>query len=211
MNDVTCTGEGYVFKNVIRAPQRVDGITAASIFTTACAYSLRQVTKSTDIVFGLVVTGRSTIPPGLQDVIGPCINIVPVRLSTQKSGDFWKSCELLQAQRAQSQRFETIGIRDIIANCTDWPRDCQEFKCVVQFQDIEENPTANIAGTSVRLDVHHRNVIFVDDVVSIFAIPKGDYWEVTVSAAKQYYTPETIAAISRGVENFCNERTYPSS
>ena len=54
--------------------------TPANIFTAACAIMLRKVSKSDEFVFGRLVSGRAGLPIHMQDIVGPCLNAVPVRI-----------------------------------------------------------------------------------------------------------------------------------
>ncbi|CAA9959245.1 Non-ribosomal peptide synthetase [Pyrenophora teres f. maculata] len=70
-----------VLRTTIRAPNPPLGTTPAMLFTAACAIVLARVAGSqADIVFTRVISIRSGLPAALQEVVGPCINTVPVRV-----------------------------------------------------------------------------------------------------------------------------------
>ncbi|KAF2126670.1 hypothetical protein P153DRAFT_257687, partial [Dothidotthia symphoricarpi CBS 119687] len=52
----------------------------AVVINVAWALVLSELTDNSDIVFGNVTTGRNGSMPGLHEVVGPCVNMVPLRL-----------------------------------------------------------------------------------------------------------------------------------
>ena len=139
---------------VIKCPLRVnaDGITQATVFTAASGIMLAEVTKSEDVVFGRVVSGRQCLPVSHQDIVGPCTNMVPTRIRTN---DDVKPRELLykiQDQYLNSLPFETLGLDDIRDNCTDWPKSVTMFGCCTTYQNFEMRPVSQIEDQRVRLE-----------------------------------------------------------
>lgn len=63
--------------SVTLPPLRGDNSIAA-LTGSAWAILLSLVTDQADVVFGHVVAGREAALPGIQDIIGPCVNIIPV-------------------------------------------------------------------------------------------------------------------------------------
>jgi hypothetical protein len=57
-------------------------MTPATLFIAACACVIAEVTATSDVVFGRLITGRSILEPVLQEVVGPCVNFVPVRVTS---------------------------------------------------------------------------------------------------------------------------------
>ncbi|KAI5360214.1 putative AMP-dependent synthetase/ligase, Condensation domain, phosphopantetheine binding ACP [Septoria linicola] len=59
----------------------ISSYTPSTIFTAACALLLSRLSRSTrEVVFARHATGRSALPTHLQDVVGTCENLVPVRV-----------------------------------------------------------------------------------------------------------------------------------
>lgn len=56
------------------------GVTKASIFETAWALTLGICIDRQDVCFGRVMSGRSVPIPGIDDLIAPCFNTVPIRV-----------------------------------------------------------------------------------------------------------------------------------
>ncbi|MCJ1440884.1 MAG: hypothetical protein MMC23_001370 [Stictis urceolatum] len=96
------------------------GITPASIIRAAWSLTLANIAAKSDVTFGSITSGRNS---GLADadmVVGPCINVIPVRVKMQQG---WTALNLMnhvQAQQTSSMPFESLGFRDIFKHCTDW-------------------------------------------------------------------------------------------
>lgn len=65
------------------------GVSPQVIIQTAWAYLLGVYLHSSDITFGTVVSGRTIPLPGIEEVIGPCISTLPMRV---KLGDKSRNC-----------------------------------------------------------------------------------------------------------------------
>ena len=119
------------------------GITFATILKLAWSLTLSLLSCSTDITFGLVVSGRT---PHCASLIGACLNIVPVRVKLQHTATVLSLLHAIQAQHAASLPFEgPLGSRSIIRECTNWPRHAR-FGSVVQHQNIDEASGAGEVG-----------------------------------------------------------------
>lgn len=99
------------------------GITDATVVKTAWALAQSRVLQGqTDLIFGQLVSGRSG-DPGLAAVVGPCLNLLPVRVSLAGPGSDEPVAALLrrvQDQHAASVDFETLPLSVVAANCTPW-------------------------------------------------------------------------------------------
>jgi aryl carrier-like protein len=112
------------------------GITLASIIKAAWAFILAQLSGTNDVVFGHVVSGRNLFLEGIDQIVGPCINVVPVRVRFQSSTVLDLLC-LVQNQYLEAIPFETMGFRRIVERCTEWPL-WSRFSSVVQHQNLDE-------------------------------------------------------------------------
>ncbi|KAJ5433827.1 AMP-dependent synthetase/ligase [Penicillium cf. griseofulvum] len=133
--------------------------TIATVFTAAWGIALVRVTGLSDVVFGRAVSGR-TLTSATADherIIGPCLNLVPVRLRLSNfdpatpfpTADKSQIIESLQSQFIDSIPHETIGLSEIARQCTDWPQDISEFGSVFYFQNIEQQTSVLVGGQDV--------------------------------------------------------------
>ncbi|VBB81510.1 Putative Nonribosomal peptide synthetase [Podospora comata] len=124
-------------------------ITPASIFDAAWAQTLSAYTNSTSVAFEYVVSGRDEDVPGVFDIVGPLINVLPYHIDHVLSdGDPEQLARL--AQRMQSQRDEdsshtSSNVREVIETELGVKK---LFNTAVNFQ---RRPTA-VETSSLRVD-----------------------------------------------------------
>ncbi|KAE8407815.1 hypothetical protein BDV37DRAFT_279601 [Aspergillus pseudonomiae] len=110
------------------------GITAATVVKAAWALVLAEQTGLHEIVFTQVVSGRSMPITDIQNVVGPCNRILPVRVSIDDSRD--GLLQQIHTQHIDSLPFQGVYLRDIIQHCTSWPADTT-MGSIVLHQNIE--------------------------------------------------------------------------
>ncbi|KFY99001.1 hypothetical protein V500_01494 [Pseudogymnoascus sp. VKM F-4518 (FW-2643)] len=194
-NKASLSGELIKLKQTCPAPRCRNGLTPATLFTALSACALARSTKSSDVVFGLLVSGRSMLPSGLQDVIGPCVNVIPIRVRFTDDGTLDFALKCVEEQRLRGLQFETSQFSDIARHCTDWPGPPKDFGVVVQYQNIEENPTADISGENSRLNIHEREQYTNTPVVGIFAKLVQGFWNLEISASVNFYSQHDMATM----------------
>ncbi|KJX93326.1 hypothetical protein TI39_contig4335g00007 [Zymoseptoria brevis] len=190
---VTSVGESdiHILTRCVPLPRPVVGVTPAFVFAACCVRTLGAIARSDDVVLGMVVTGRSSLPHGLRDVFGPCINTMPLRARADSS----QLPEDLQQQYTDGLPFETLDFDHLLAAATEWEDDLPDFPCTIQYQDIEVRPEVTFNGSSANFRPFAARAVTDRDTVAIFAQPKGGTWEVSVCAATRYYARETVESI----------------
>jgi aryl carrier-like protein len=119
-----------------RSSDQLEQITFANILKAAWAIVLSQATGNQDVVFGSLTSGRNAPIPGVEEIVGACINIVPVRVKIN-GGEFAEVARQVQVQQLKAIPHELANIRDIVASCTNWPS-WTRFSSIVQHQNIDE-------------------------------------------------------------------------
>ncbi|KAI9368786.1 hypothetical protein BJX61DRAFT_546202 [Aspergillus egyptiacus] len=133
----------------------IGSMTVGTLVQAAWALTLAKLSADADVVFGLTVNGRNASIPGVQDTVGPCLNMIPVRVTF---GNKWSGLDLiryLQDQLVASMPYEALGFREIIQRCTDWP--CSTyFSTAVLHQNVDyegqmhlDNQPYRIGGAGV--------------------------------------------------------------
>ncbi|EGD95448.1 nonribosomal peptide synthase [Trichophyton tonsurans CBS 112818] len=150
-------------------------VTHASLFTFACAAALSHITSEPDVVFGRVVSGRAALGADLVDVIGPCLNRVPVRVHCGAGRTRADIIAAVQRQYAEMVSYETVGLSDIVQNCTGWPQNIADFGCWTQYQNVDEKVALELPGAigvSGYAETWHLPVAVA--FLEIFATPTSD-------------------------------------
>lgn len=106
-------------------------ITSATVAKAAWTSTLARIASKSDVVFGHVISGRNGSVPNIENIIGPCLNMVPVRVMYRPD---WTVLDLLrniQDQQISNMPYEALGFREITRHCTDWP-DWTNFSSILQ-------------------------------------------------------------------------------
>lgn len=125
---------------------RPKDITIGSLPTAAWSMVLANRLNKRDVVFGEVVTGRNLGAPSADRIFGPTWQYIPFRVPF-KAG--WTHLDLLnfvQAQHIESAAYESMGLAEIVENCTEWdPKEVTWFDTVVHQAPawVEELPFGN--------------------------------------------------------------------
>jgi NRPS condensation-like uncharacterized protein/aryl carrier-like protein len=126
-------------------------ITTATVIKAAWAYVLSRATSSRDVVFGHTISGRNAAVDGVANMVGPCVNLLPVRvqLPTAADGDdtnrIKRLLDQVQTQQVTNMPHEVLGFRDIVRHCTDWPA-WTYFTTAVQHQNLEPNEAVRVGS-----------------------------------------------------------------
>lgn len=166
-------------------------ITTATVMKAAWAVTLARIAGRSDIVFGHVISGRNSGVSNVEKIIGPCLNMVPVRVVYRPE---WTVLDLLgyiQEQQINNMPYESLGFREITRHCTDWP-DWTNFSSVIQHnQNIpDEDASLLLGGIEFKLGAVASQEDFAD--VSILSTSKsGNQVDVTLTyAPNSTLTPE---------------------
>ncbi|KAB5554579.1 hypothetical protein GE09DRAFT_1203703 [Coniochaeta sp. 2T2.1] len=142
-----------------------DGISTATLFHAACAVALSRTFKQREVIFGRLVTGRTALPGYLQDVVGPTMTEVPVRVvvdaDNRSQSNLAAMAAQLQDQLLEDSRYEAIGMVEIASRCTDWGEDAVDFGWRTSFQQQSDGNDASefkLLGVPSRLAVYQRDM-----------------------------------------------------
>ncbi|KAA8900647.1 hypothetical protein FN846DRAFT_988776, partial [Sphaerosporella brunnea] len=116
-------------------PPSTHGVTFSTILNAAWSLVLAHLLGQPDIVFGTLVSGRSAPIDGIESMIGPCMNILPLRVSLDQTRTNKDLLQYVRAQQSAMIPYETTSFSDIVENCTSWPISTR-FGSVVQHQNI---------------------------------------------------------------------------
>ena len=147
-------------------------ITTATILKAAWTSALAQLSGNSDIVFGNLISGRNVAVEGVESIVGPCLNIIPVRITLDPS---WTALDLLrrvQNQQVASMPFESLGFREIVQNCTNWP-EWTYFPTMVQHQNLtQDSSSLTLDRTKYKVGCLGAQDTLAD--ITVVSTPKGD-------------------------------------
>ncbi|GME46731.1 uncharacterized protein K452DRAFT_303125 [Neofusicoccum parvum] len=137
----------------VQVSQRLEEITLATLLTAAWALVLVRRLRKPDVTFGAVTSGRTVDLANVENVVGPCYQFTPVRVTFEEQ---WIAAELLrfvQRQSAESAAHDFVGFEKIAKQCTQWSAK-DFFDSVVHHQDADEDfDTMPLAQGKCRVDI----------------------------------------------------------
>lgn len=184
------------------AVQKIPGanITTATVIKAAWACTLARIASKSDIIFGHVISGRNS-DIDFANIVGPCLNTVPVRVVYKAN---WTVLDLLgyiQEQQIANMPYESLGFREITRHCTDWPA-WTTFSSVLQHdQNLQsDDATLQLGDAQFKLGAAGTQQDFAD-----FSINSTSNGGDKVSIALTYVPNSTITAdyAQRVFEMFC--------
>jgi amino acid adenylation domain-containing protein len=196
-------------ERVIPAPQLPHDITMASLLSSAWALVLSSITGEEDVVYGHTVAGRNSDIPGIAEIVGPCLNVVPVRVCIQSAETPADLIRSVHEQFASLGEADLAQLDEIIHDCTDWPAG-SKFDITVQHQNIDEHPELCFAGETTKLQWFDKP-FGVARQLYFLSHPQADQLKLTVGGNTHILTVEaahsildvfaaTVAELSRNID-----------
>lgn len=149
----TVLDRGLFLTKEVKATNRPSEITTSNLLTAAWALLLARELHTQDVTFGAVSSGRNIDLANVEEVVGPCYNIIPVRVQLQTT---WTALELLrsvQAQMAESTAYDYLGFRQIAETCALWAPENDFFDSIVHHQDFEDFDSMPFADVTCKVDI----------------------------------------------------------
>ncbi|TGO76172.1 hypothetical protein BELL_0170g00030 [Botrytis elliptica] len=84
-----------------------------AIFQAAYALILASYLGSTDVCFGTVFSGRTIPLAGIEDIIGPCLSTLPIRIDTSIASTLQDLVEELNSINRKHLEHSTLPLREI--------------------------------------------------------------------------------------------------
>ncbi|WP_329214363.1 amino acid adenylation domain-containing protein [Streptomyces sp. NBC_01485] len=97
----------------LTAVARAHRITPGTLLQGSWALLLANRLRSDDVVFGAVVSGRPAELPGVADIVGLCINTVPVRVRVDRTEPLVGLFTRLQDEQARLIEHHHLGLPEI--------------------------------------------------------------------------------------------------
>lgn len=195
------TGETVVLRSAMSLlPPTSESITLATIIKAAWSVVLARFTGRNNIIFGNVISGRNASVAGVEDIVGPCVNLIPVRVDFESR---WAALDLLhriQEQQVAGMPYESLGFRDIIKHCTDWP-DWMHFSTIVQHQNVDPGRQFRLGDNQYTMGSLGTQENLADIVLLSTPLKNGDI-EITLSYCSDSTLPEAFA--ENAFEQLCS-------
>ncbi|KAK1950785.1 CoA-dependent acyltransferase [Colletotrichum sublineola] len=159
------TGVEHVINERSRSPEisldlgLLRGVMPSTVISAAWSAVLMFLTGESDVVHGMVTSGRHNAMEGIDRVVGPCWNVLPVRTRLEVSrADEQEEQTVLgllrQVQRSQqdSLAHELLPFRHMVEKCTTWPP-WTNLSSVINFENVA---IPRIGGTAAPVSARQR-------------------------------------------------------
>lgn len=165
---------------------RTGEYTFATTIKAAWALVLAAKTGSNDVVFGHLVSGRNLPFEDVDQLIGPCLNIVPIRVPIMDLKSHQELLQFVQSQYISSMPHETLGMSRLLEKCTNWPH-WTRFSSIVQHQNVEEIDSMPFINDEVDADIQLHCPEHDSTDVWIISVPKQNEIDVTLSCNEELF------------------------
>lgn len=198
------TGDRLTVKRTISMPDiyRQEGVSAATIFHAACAISFSRRYKQGEVLFGRLVTGRSMLPSALQNVVGPCMTEVPIRIIINPEDTIATVALRLQRQFIEDSLHEAAGMAEIIANCTDWSEEIKDFGWRTAFQ--QEDTDFEFLGIPSSIS-YYESDLPARVRPEIYATPRDGQIELEFEGNSKLISEEAVHEFLEDIETILGE------
>ncbi|KAL4861216.1 hypothetical protein BDV12DRAFT_71464 [Aspergillus spectabilis] len=184
----------------IAQTSRTGNITVGTLVQAAWALTLAKLSADADIVFGLTINGRNASIPGVQDTAGPCLNMIPVRVTFDNK---WTGLDLIrniQDQLVATMPYESLGFREIIQRCTNWPSSTY-FSTAVLHQNVDYEGHMDLDNAQYRVG----GAGVIDNLADLALVSKSvGSNQLSLSLGYSFKGPITEVFASRVLQLVCD-------
>ncbi|KAF3483102.1 uncharacterized protein GIQ15_02426 [Arthroderma uncinatum] len=186
----------------VTLPAPPSGITLASVVKAAWSSVLREVTGDHDVVFGQLVNLRGMDATGIYRVVGPCYNIVPIRLQYQLFSTIQDLLRAAQDQHVQGIPFETAEWFRVVSNSTNWAPDTRPQSLVIH-QNFSTEMDIQMDNLQCKL-ADYISIEPTDMSLDLYSEPRGDRLGLTLVSSAHFIAENDMQAL---LEKLCRTLT----
>lgn len=166
---------------------REEGVTVSTLVQGAWAMLLARYNQAPEQVFGVTVSGRPADLPGVEDAVGPFVNVLPLRLPTTDDASLWPWLRDIRDRHAANDRHNHLSFADIQA-LSSLPPGERIADSMIVFQNFplaaalpvpggEGGPGAGGLAGLLRGIAGHQTTSYA---LTLFVVPSGDGLDVEV-------------------------------
>ncbi|GAA6016635.1 hypothetical protein JCM10207_000129 [Rhodosporidiobolus poonsookiae] len=125
-----------------------NGVTPAIASRLAVSLALASLTANRDVTVGIVRSGRDIDVPGAEDVVGPCVSVLPSRTRWCRNPPSSPSSSLLSFAEAEAsfdrlaRVHQRISLSDLARACGSSDDRSRPFDILVTYQSLAEHDPA---------------------------------------------------------------------
>ncbi|HEX6292585.1 MAG TPA: amino acid adenylation domain-containing protein [Herpetosiphonaceae bacterium] len=178
--------------NGLEALVRQHQLTLNTLIQGTWALLQSRYTGLDDIMFGIILTGRPATLPGIEYMVGPIANVLPVRVRIAPETPLLGWLKELRAQQVEMSQYEYTPLR-AIREWSDVLSDQPLFESYLAFQNL---PTFEIPGTSFKQSNSSRSaetlLAQMEYPMRVDAFPGVDEIGLVMSYYRRYFDSATV-------------------
>jgi len=177
------------------------GITLATLVKAAWATVLGRLSHSSDVVFGYAVTGRNLAMEGIGDIVGDCNNAALARVRLDTVSTVLDLLRQVQDQSVSAMPYETVGQRQMVERCTDWPR-WTRYSSNVNHQNYTMAGANSFRLGEANCTVSYRDLEADRRDIQIYSYPPQDgQMQLEMAFSNEALPASTVRAILKDLGN----------
>lgn len=114
-------------------------VTMNTLVQAAWGLLLGLYSSETDVVFGATVSGRPASLAGVEEMIGPFFNSIPVRIRLTDTMNLQQWLTEIQRRQAKARQYEHVSTNQL-CDWIGWPSGASLFETLVVFQNYPSDP-----------------------------------------------------------------------
>jgi natural product biosynthesis luciferase-like monooxygenase protein/amino acid adenylation domain-containing protein/non-ribosomal peptide synthase protein (TIGR01720 family) len=199
--DKPAEGSSYREKMTKEETERLRGwaqqkrLTLNTIVQGAWALLLSRCSGMEEVMFGMTVSGRSVCPEWMQNIVGLCINTLPLRVKVRESENLEEWLGSLQEKNAELQEYEYTSLADIQRWGGMWGEEGR-FETAVVFENY---PLAEEKLKTPELEVKDLDVYEHPNFPLTVAVIPGAELLLVFLYDQSLFEEETIAGVARNL------------
>lgn len=172
---------------------RSSKVTLSSIIHAAWGILLWRHSGVSDVVFGLLVSGRPASLPEVESMVGMFLNTVPYRVQVDPDAIFSDWLQELRALQVDLSDYEFASLATI-RSCSELPRSAPIFECIVSRKDTGGGGRRQSAGRVRKATMTH-------DVPLLLEVASGEEMEMTWSYDPARFEQGAIVRIAEQLQS----------
>ncbi|KAF9893175.1 hypothetical protein FE257_012590 [Aspergillus nanangensis] len=180
-------------------PVALSGFTIPTLVNAAFAFILTEIASDDDTIFGCVMNTRDLPVEGLDTILGPCINLVPIRVQLQRNWEISDLCQHVRDNYAGVSRYDHLELSDIVDNCTNWPSG-SAFGYLINHIPGNADPPFSLNNTLVSFSSMDSRINLVNQVL-VRSIVSDQKLEIEVLTSSRMMDHEDASALASCILN----------
>ena len=175
---------------------RTLGLTLNTLMRGAWAILLSRYSRETDVLFGVVVSGRPGELPGVEEMVGMFINTLPLRVKVERNARLVDWLTRLQVRQAEMQPFEYSSLAQV-QGWSEISGGTSLFESLLVFENypVDAFVDAWLEGRAGNLEISNLRSIETTNYPLTLVIVPGEELKISAAYECSRFDDETITRL----------------